>query len=115
MKCPKCDSPEIRPSSRSKWLDIFESKLGREAYRCRKCRHRFYANLEPGAASGAKRTTSKSKHEVRRGTRRVRPWMVETAIFVIMLLLFYVFLRYLTREPATSEGLILPESVETRA
>ena len=104
MNCPKCDSSEIRRSSRIKWSDPFHFVLGQHAFRCRKCRVRFYAvsKTTPDDAPAAKRMPRKRFHisELRRNLKHIRPWMWEAAIFGFMLLIFLVFLRYLTREPS---------------
>jgi len=43
MICPNCSSSEIRRSQRSSWTDIIQHLRGQDAFRCRKCRNRFYA------------------------------------------------------------------------
>jgi hypothetical protein len=104
MKCPKCDSPEVRHSHHAKWVDVFHSRLGQRAFRCRKCRHRFYA-LETATAADAtvhKHRKKSRDPDFKRGLRRIRPWMWEAAIFLLMLVIFFIFLRYLTREPAAN-------------
>lgn len=104
MNCPKCGSPEIRRSSHTKWSDLFHSPLGRHAFRCRNCGLRFYA-LDKTAPADVQALKLKARKRPRnsdrkRGLRRIRPWMWETLIFVVMFLIFLAFLRYLTREPA---------------
>ena len=43
MICPNCSSSEIRRSQRSSWADVVQQFRGQDAFRCRKCRNRFYA------------------------------------------------------------------------
>ena len=98
MNCPKCGSADVRRSRQETWSDAFQAVCGRQAFRCRSCRFRFHRQ----EAAGGK--TSK-QDDSRRGLRRIRPWMVELAIFALLLLIFLAFLRYLTREPvANREG-----------
>lgn len=99
MNCPKCGSAEVRRSHHHKTRDLLESPFGRIAYRCRKCRNRFYADNDGTPVQHRPRSRNSGP---KRGTRRLRRWMVEAAIFAIMLLLFLVFLRYVTREPSPS-------------
>jgi len=104
MNCPKCDSSHVRRSHHIKWGDLFHSPFGKHAFRCRTCRLRFYAAENTAPAEGPARKLKPRKRPrtsgLKRGLTRMRPWMWEAAIFVFMLLIFFVFLRYLTREPA---------------
>jgi len=103
MTCPKCGSDEIRHSHHHKWIDALVSPLGRRALRCRKCRHRFYVTEGEGGLRNLKLPSR--KHGTHRGRKRLRRWMIEAVIFAIMLLLFWIFLRYVTSEPpAHQEG-----------
>ncbi len=91
------------------WYDRFFSPLHREPYRCRKCRCRFYGSAAAAVPDAASKRSH--KRENKRGKRRLRHWMVEAAIFTVLLLLFIVFLKYLTREPpASPEGSRLIET-----
>lgn len=96
MNCPKCASADVRVSRHSAWTDSIYSVLGRQAFRCRSCHLRFYRTQTDGGAKPASKRP-RSKH---RSPKRVRPWMWETVIFAVMLVIFLIFLRYLTREPA---------------
>jgi hypothetical protein len=101
MNCPKCASADIRRSQQETWGDMLYALRGRRAFRCRSCRCRFHlrAAADGPAASGTK---WKPFQQFRHFRRRLRPWMVEMAIFAVLLLIFFAFLRYLTREPAAS-------------
>jgi len=83
---------------------MFQALRGRRAFRCRSCRFRFHRTeaARGTPAPGTKRKASRH-HLVKRGRRRIRPWMVEIAIFALLLPIFFTFLRYLTREPAASQ------------
>lgn len=105
MKCPKCASADLRASRRKRWRDLLHAPFGRTAVRCRACGNRFYAS-GPGLPNGIRKHGR--NHGVKRGTRRIRPWMWELALYTLLLLLFLFFLRYLTSEPAARpEGILL--------
>ena len=99
MICPKCNSAEVRHSQRASWADTLQSWFGRRAYRCRSCRLRFHA-LQDGEPAPAK----PHKHSSRRGKRSGRQRTVQILIFAVMLIMFLIFLRYLTREPSIGGG-----------
>jgi hypothetical protein len=99
MNCPTCNSPTVRRSHRNRWLFVFDWLTGHQVFRCRACRRRFH------------RFGVRSDRKNRRKDQRLRRWIIEAAIFVIMLVLFLAFLRYLTREhsaPDTSGALSAP-------
>jgi hypothetical protein len=110
MICPTCSSPDVRVSQRTQWNDFFQHLLGCQAYRCRKCRLRFYA---PGfaalTASAAGSPSSLHRGHVApsvRNRRRLIRRLIAVAIFTLMFVIFWFYLRYLTtdRVPAdTSE------------
>ena len=103
LNCPQCGSTELRRSHHHKWFDRFYSPLHRQPLRCRKCRLRFYGPEVSAAVDAASKRSH--KRENKRGKRRLRHWMVEATIFTVLLLLFFMFLKYLTREPpASPEG-----------
>ncbi len=103
MKCPKCGSTELRKSRHGKLSDVVQALFGRNAYRCRSCRVRFHTaeSLEsPGSASRDGAGPRRQHHKRKRLSRGFRRRLVEVAVFVLMLIVFLVFLRYLTREQA---------------
>lgn len=105
--CPKCGGHEGRLSSHVKWTDRFRLLLGQHALRCRTCQARFYARPGPALAAEAaatKHTKRSHKPESKRGRKPLRRWVLETIIFAVLLLLFWFFLRYLTREQPASSG-----------
>jgi len=107
MTCPKCGSEDVRSSHQTRWNDWFHRAKHETAWRCRKCRRRFYAYTEPGA--GQPRPARK-RRERTRGSKAVQRLIIQAVIGVILLLVFYVFLRYLTREPSANSdsGRLLP-------
>ena len=110
MSCPKCGCKEVRRSRRHKWVDTFHAVRQRKAYRCQECRARFYAK-ESGHASETRASIQK-KHQTHThrpsqlGGKRLRRRLAELVIFGVMLVLFLLFLRYLTREtmPGSESG-----------
>jgi C4-type Zn-finger protein len=98
MTCPKCGSEDIRSAQRTQWADWFHRARHQRAWRCRKCRLRFYARAEPGT----EQPRHQRKRERMRGSKALQRLIVQAIIGVILLFVFYVFLRYLTREPAAS-------------
>ncbi len=97
MNCTKCGSTDIRKSSDPRWGDVFQRVLGRDAFRCRACRKRFYA-----AASGPslKAVTppagsKRSKRLLRSSARkRLTRLAVTLLIFAFAFALFWIVLRY---------------------
>ncbi len=107
MNCPKCGGSEVRPSSRVKWIDRLRRK---RALRCRTCRARFYAAGPQTEARAARHPGRSHEHGAKRGGKRRRRWIIEAVIFAVLLILFLLFLRYLTREapPSSESGYALP-------
>ena len=99
MTCPQCSSLDIRHSRDCCWLDVVQRLCGRKAFRCRSCRHRFFAlRLTPLAANATDRPGGKfqpdqlSTHmKKRRRFRRV----IAFAVFAFMFSLFAFFLHYI--------------------
>jgi len=89
MNCPQCNSSDIRHSHRSVWTDLFHSKLGRGAFRCRSCKVRFHAPEK----------TKPVPRDFSRRMERYRRLALQALIFTAMLVMFLLFLRYLIREP----------------
>jgi hypothetical protein len=102
MNCPKCNSTEVRLSTRARWFDRFLA-FGRQRFRCRNCHRRFHAREKAGPSADASGTAPISKrpqkHRHKPLSKPSKRRLLEAAIFVVMLALFFVFLRYLTREP----------------
>jgi len=109
MKCPGCGSTSLRASRQREWNDAIPALLGRRAYRCRSCRTRFHAAAPPedAAPPGSAESPLPSRRRRRwRIPRRLRRRLLEVAVFALLLVIFLMFLRYLTRErtPASESG-----------
>jgi len=100
MICPKCSSPDIRISRRTRWADVFQRVWGREALRCRSCHARFYAS--PSSASGGiqiVRSTRGSRSRLRinsRTRKRIIRRTIMVVVFGLAFALFWAFLSYMT-------------------
>jgi hypothetical protein len=69
MICPNCSSSEIRRSQRSSWADLVQQFRGQDAFRCRKCRNRFYAPrtvVDPGTVKPSRRRRSGGKRSLKK-------------------------------------------------
>jgi hypothetical protein len=90
--------------------DVIERLLGKEAFRCRICRKRFFA--PQSHAAGFKEAfllmhNQRSNSRLSARTRRhLMRKLVIITIFAIAFVLFWVFLRYIIAEanPAQSTG-----------
>jgi transcriptional regulator NrdR family protein len=102
MTCPQCTGSDVRPSSSSSWKDALQRLRGRQAFRCRTCRHRFFALPSTGLATNdpdrlqrkIKRDTLSKQWKKRRLFRRV----ITFAVIVTMFSLFGLFLRYIAQD-----------------
>lgn len=89
---------------------MFQRVRGREAFRCRKCRQRFFASVS--AESGPERTAQSSraprptKLMSTRSKKRLVRRLIVILIFAVAFVIFWYFLRYLTSEriPAPDSG-----------
>ncbi len=104
MICPTCNSTEVRRSRRFHWGDSFSWMRGRHAYRCRNCQTRFYGR--EGASPARRKSGSFRRKLWRKGggiPKTLRRRLIEVGIFLLLLVVFYLFLRYLTRETIPAE------------
>lgn len=123
MVCPSCGSSEIRVSRHPHAMDMLERLRGRQPYRCRKCRGRFYSSnpLPPDVSNGSLSSQTSRRSSTRKSPRKTNPrnrrhllkTLTAVVIFAAMFVIFWWFLRYLTteRDPspdATSLRSILP-------
>jgi len=88
MNCPACSSDDVRTSQSSRWNDFFQRVRGREVFRCRSCRKRFYSSTPIGDGTN---TANRRK-------KRLRRQLLVIAIFVVAFMIFWYFLRYITAE-----------------
>jgi preprotein translocase subunit SecG len=107
MTCPKCGSSDIRASRSARWSDVFHRVRGRETFRCRNCRKRFYASgsTESGLQQGdqSKHTHRPAKLMSTRSKKRLIRRLVVISIFALAFIVFWFFLRYLTTEKSPSQ------------
>ena len=108
MTCPECGSSEIRASRSTRWKDVFQRVRGREPFRCRKCRLRFFSSQSSTPGSERVVQSSHSHRSSRlmstRTKKRLVRQLVVIAIFAVALVIFLFFLRYLTTEPSPSQN-----------
>lgn len=105
MTCPKCKTDRAHRSHRRGLIEHLVCLLPIRVYRCHGCQHRFlrfrYAVEEPEPAPAP------AEREVR-ATRAALKWKTKRREFLLYgvgLLLFLVFLYYITRERgAPSDG-----------
>ena len=104
IPCPSCGSTEVRISKRSHWSDVFHLAGGREAFRCRNCRRRFFVKqAEEKSISTSSRQGSNQRSRPRMSTtakRRLQRRLLIIFIFALALTIFGFFLRYILREPS---------------
>lgn len=102
MTCPQCSSSSIRPSSHSSWKDILPRLRGREAFRCRKCRHRFFAlpstQIPVNNPDQPSRKIKHDKLSKQRQRRRLFRRIVTVVVVVVTFSLFGLFLHYITAD-----------------
>jgi hypothetical protein len=119
MICPDCGSSEVRTSRRTRWSDIFQRVRGREAFRCRKCRLRFFASAstqpDPLQAGLPKHAHRPAKLMSYRSKKRLIRRLTVIAIFAVAFMLFWFFLRHITTEqmPPSDSGAIGPIDTES--
>jgi hypothetical protein len=116
MICPGCNSPDVRVSQQVHWSDVFQRLLGCQAYRCRKCRRRFYApafsGLTPSTVGQPGSIHTSALIASTRNKRRLIRRLIAIVIFTVMFVIFWFYLRYLTtdRTPPDSSEMIWPLS-----
>jgi transposase-like protein len=101
MNCPHCGNSNYRRSHTSHWSDNLQRLLGRQAYRCRECRKRFY-DLSSAKLSGSKiklddRQRGSSYLSFRRRKRVLRK-IIAVTVVVIMFTVFGLFLRHIAQD-----------------
>jgi hypothetical protein len=108
IQCPKCGSTEVRSSHSEKNVDSWFETIGRHAFRCRGCRTRFHARVkvrrEPKQDS--EKSVGRTRHPFRRLLRRIpKRTQIEVLVLLGLILVMWVFIRFITQERAPgSEG-----------
>jgi hypothetical protein len=99
---PAREESDIRLSRRSKWIDLVRRIRSQYAWRCRRCRIRFYApagEAIAGSPRGEKSKSSRHKHEgSSRGTHPWRRLLIQGSVLLGTLILFGLFLIYIAQE-----------------
>ena len=92
--------------------DVFCRFPGRQPFRCRSCRRRFFAS--PSAVKSQKSAVARAqshrskRHLSRRTKKRIVRTLIMISVFVVAFILFLIFLRYLMSElqPKPYPGII---------
>jgi hypothetical protein len=97
MICPNCASSEIRRSQRSSWADVVQQFRGQDAFRCRKCRNRFYAPraavTDPTSVRPSRRRRSGGKTSLKKRLKFIGTFgLVIVASVVILLWVVQMFI-----------------------
>ena len=100
--CPHCGSTEVRESSTRRGMDLMPSNIGKDAYRCRCCRGRFYLRKEaddglPGSQAAARRRRSDRKRDPIWKHPSLRRYSNEIMIVIGSMVSFGIFLYVLAR------------------
>ncbi len=106
MTCPECGSSDIRESRSAHWSKLFQQIFGRQPFRCRKCRRRFFASdstaSAPERAANSKDTRRPARLMTTRTKKRLVRRLIVISIFSLAFVLFLLFLGYLTTEHMSS-------------
>ena len=97
--CPRCGSDCVRESTTRRGMDLLPANLGKQAYRCRNCRSRFYLKREVDSETPAtpQRRRSNRKRDPIWKHPAIRRHMNEITIAFGSLIAFAVFLYLLAR------------------
>jgi hypothetical protein len=100
--CPACGESDIRLSRRAKWNDLLLRIRSQYAWRCRRCRIRFYAPAGEASAGTPRREKSKSsRHKHEGSSRGTHPWrrlLIQGSVLLGTLIVFGLFLIYIAQE-----------------
>ena len=92
--CPNCKSPETRLSRETKSGDRAHADQGEFPHRCRDCGLRFFAPADPEAAAAAVRSRARQRR-VKTAWKDRKHQLIQLAVFLVVLVLFLLCLRYL--------------------
>ena len=100
MICPQCSSSDVRRSTTSTLKDSLARLRGQEAFRCRKCRHRFHAipstSFAPEGADASGRRIPVSELSKRRRRKRLYRRVLTAVVIFAAVSLFGAFLHYIS-------------------
>src|SRR5271165_3570352 len=108
MKCPSCGGLDVRVSKRSPRLSFLYKAGGYERYRCRECRRAFWEKPPANTDEQVRRKRQRGwSHSLQ---TRARRRTIEIALFVTMLLIFVLAIRYLINKGDTAgpSGFLIP-------
>jgi hypothetical protein len=92
--CQGCGGRQLRPSLGRRSGDKERSAKGEHPYRCQSCGLRFYsARIDTQQLARRRRTTGR---RIRSSWKHNRGLAVRAGVFLLMLLMFFLCLHYLT-------------------
>lgn len=98
LKCPVCDSENVRVShSRRLWEFAYEWR-GLQRYRCRDCRATFHHPLGPGEKFASRPRCKRSPQPdktARIALNRLQQKASEAGLFLLLLIAFYMAMKLL--------------------
>ncbi len=102
MTCPHCGNSDVRRSHSSQRGDVLHRAFGRDAYRCRKCRLRFFLPRYAQIATHAKKKSNRSGKAAKlldfRQRKRLTRRLIAIAVFVVMFAMFGLFLQHIMED-----------------
>jgi hypothetical protein len=106
MICPHCSSTNIRHSESARWDDFLRRAGDRQAFRCRVCRHRFFASTTSETLARVSRQSARKRrrhqHIQTRKEKRLVRRIITVAVFLLMFSVFGLLLHYLSVDHAGS-------------
>lgn len=99
MICPKCGKSSAHRSHRS-WTDRILSFVALKPYRCRDCRHRFYA-YKGGIGSAKLRSSEERRIMKLRRSIRWKRTRGELILYTLSSLIFLAILYYIIQQRIT--------------
>jgi hypothetical protein len=108
MKCPSCGGPDVRVSKRNPRFSFFYQAQGYERYRCRGCRHAFWEKPPASPDERIRRKRQRGWSDAIQSQARRR--VIEIALFVTMLVIFVMAIRYIINKSDSPAPASLLES-----
>jgi hypothetical protein len=100
--CPKCSNDKAHRSHRRGFAEQLAGVIGFRAYRCHGCEHRFVRFRYASEPSPGEVAPSEREVRVTRSALRWKSKRREILLYAFGLLLFLVFLYFITRERGPS-------------